>query len=107
MAKKKVPFEKSKYDVEKPGVKEGSKEDMALDRKQKKAAGYAKGGRVTASKDTIMGTGYAKGGRVCHGMAKGGGVESKGKTKGKHMAAGGIMRGTGAAVKGKKFTYNG
>jgi len=105
MAKKKVPFEQSKYDVEKPGVKEGSKEDMATDAKQKKAAGYAKGGKITASKDTIMGTGYARGG----------GVESKGKTKGTSMktggcagkAAGGIMRGTGAAVKGKRFTYNG
>ena len=34
----KVPFEKSKYDVEKPGEKEGSKADIARDARQKKAA---------------------------------------------------------------------
>jgi hypothetical protein len=30
------PFEKSKKDVEKKGVKEGSKKDMAMDKKQAK-----------------------------------------------------------------------
>lgn len=48
-------FEKSKFDKEMPGVKEGSKKDMAIDKKQAKATGFAKGG----------------------------GIESKGKTKGK------------------------
>jgi hypothetical protein len=46
---KKVPFEKSKFDVEKKGVKEGSKEDRALDARQMQAAGYKKGGRVKRS----------------------------------------------------------
>jgi hypothetical protein len=41
MAKMKM-FEKSGKDVEKKGVKEGSKADMAMDKKQ----GYAKGGMV-------------------------------------------------------------
>jgi hypothetical protein len=44
---KKVPFERSKYDVEKKGVKEGSKEDRALDARQMAAAGYKRGGRVS------------------------------------------------------------
>ncbi len=35
MAKKtKAAFEKSKFDVEKKGVREGSKEDKAVDKKQ-------------------------------------------------------------------------
>ena len=40
------PFEKSKKDVEKKGVKEGSKRDMAFDKKQggKKSPPFAKGG---------------------------------------------------------------
>jgi hypothetical protein len=71
----KAQFERSKFDVEKKGVKEGSKEDMARDRAQMKAANKAKGMK-------------------CGGKAKG-------------YAEGGIMRGTGAAVKGKKFTRNG
>lgn len=36
MAKKKNPFEKSKKDVEPKGMKEGSKADRALDKKQRK-----------------------------------------------------------------------
>lgn len=68
-------FERSKYDVEKKGEKEGSKADMARDRAQMKAVNKAKG------------------------MKSGG--------KAKCYAEGGIMRGTGAAVKGKKFTRNG
>ena len=59
MAKKKATFEKSGKDVEKKGMKEGSKADMALDQKQ---MGMKRGGCA---------------------MAKGGGIESKGKTKGK------------------------
>lgn len=43
-----VKFEKSKKDVELKGVKEGSKKDMALDKKQmaKKPLPFAKGGKV-------------------------------------------------------------
>jgi hypothetical protein len=67
MAKKKATFEKSGKDVEKKGMKEGSKADMALDKKQ---MGMKRGGP----------TKMAKGGCA---MAKGGGIESKGKTKGK------------------------
>lgn len=46
MAKGKAAFERSKFDVEKKGVKEGSKEDKELDRRQMKAAGFRKGGKV-------------------------------------------------------------
>jgi hypothetical protein len=68
MAKKKeAAFEKSGKDVEPKGVKEGSKADMALDKKQ---MGMKRGGP----------TKMAKGGCA---MAKGGGIETKGKTKGK------------------------
>ena len=35
-AKKAVPFEQSKRDVEKRGVKEGSKADMRMDARQQK-----------------------------------------------------------------------
>ena len=64
---KMAAFEKSGKDVEPKGMKEGSKADMALDQEQ---MGMKRGGP----------TKMAKGGRA---MAKGGGVESKGKTKGK------------------------
>ena len=66
MAKKKdsmAKFEKSGKDVEKKGMKEGSKADMALDKKQ---MAMKKGGMTK--------------------MAKGGGIESKGKTKGTMIA---------------------
>jgi hypothetical protein len=62
MATKMKMFEKSGKDVEKKGMKEGSKADMALDKKQ--MMGMKKGG-------------------ACKKMARGGGIESKGKTKGK------------------------
>jgi hypothetical protein len=79
MAKKKATFEKSGKDVEKKGMKEGSKADMALDQNQ---MGMKRGGSTskmpTAAKMGSMN--MAKGGCA---MAKGGGVESKGKTKGK------------------------
>lgn len=40
-------FEGSKYDVEKKGEKEGSKTDLARDKKQAKEAGFfKKGGKV-------------------------------------------------------------
>jgi len=70
-------FEKSGKDVEKKGMKEGSKADMALDKKQ--MMGMKKGG--TTKK--MAGGGYT---RVADGIA------SKGKTKGTQikMNKGGI-----------------
>jgi hypothetical protein len=47
MAKKKATFEKSGKDIEKKGMKEGSKADMALDEKQ---AGMKKGGCTKMAK---------------------------------------------------------
>lgn len=47
MAKGMKAFEKSKFDVEKKGEKEGSAADMARDKRQAKAAGFMKhGGKV-------------------------------------------------------------
>jgi len=65
MMKNKAGFEKSGKDVEKKGVKEGSKKDMAMDKKQ--MMGMKKGGGVD-------------------------GVAKKGKTKGKivKMCSGGM-----------------
>ena len=69
----KAQFERSTFDKEPKGAKEGSKEDKTLDKKQLKAANK--------------------------GMKCGGAVKGK--------SAGGVMRGTGAAVKGKRFSYDG
>ena len=75
MAKKKgamggmAAFEKSGKDVEKKGMKEGSKADMAMDKKQ--MVGMKKGGMA-------KGCGYSKGGQ----LAKANGVAVRGKTKG-------------------------
>ena len=80
MAKKKAgsgkmaAFEKSGKDVEKKGMKEGSKADMAMDKKQMM---MKKGG--TAKK-------MASGGSA---SARADGVAQKGKTKGKMLAKGG------------------
>lgn len=47
MAKGMKAFEKSRFDVEKKGEKEGSPEDMARDKRQARAAGFLKkGGKV-------------------------------------------------------------
>jgi hypothetical protein len=73
-------FEKSGKDVEKKGMKEGSKADMALDKKQMM---MKKGG--AAKKMNMGGMGYAKGG----------GIESKGKTKGKMI----VMKSGGGTKK--------
>jgi hypothetical protein len=76
MAKKKAgagkmaAFEKSGKDVEKKGMKEGSKADMALDKKQ--MSGMKKGGM--AMKKMAMG-GSAS--------SRADGIATKGKTKGK------------------------
>jgi len=58
MAKKKATFEKSGKDVEKKGMKEGSKADMALDKKQ---MGMKKGGCVKMATGGIAKANYAKG----------------------------------------------
>jgi len=58
MAKKKASFEKSGKDVEKKGMKEGSKADMALDKKQ---MGMKKGGCVKMATGGIAKANYAKG----------------------------------------------
>ena len=64
-------FEKSGKDVEKKGMKEGSKADMALDKKQ---MGMKKGGMTK-----MAGGGLAAGHKSADGIA------SKGKTKGKDV----------------------
>jgi hypothetical protein len=94
----KYNFEKSGKDVEKKGMKEGSKADMALDKKQMMGGMPMKGG-----KPAFM---MKKGGMA--GYAKGGGIESKGKTKGTviRMASGGSVssasrRADGIAQRGK------
>jgi hypothetical protein len=67
-------FEKSGKDVEKKGVKEGSKADMAMDKKQMM---MKKGGATKK---------MASGGSA---SARADGVATKGKTKGKMLAKGG------------------
>ena len=74
MMKKKASFEKSGKDVEKKGMKEGSKADMALDKKQ--MMGMKKGGMPMKK----MATGGLAGG---HKAADG--VAVKGKTKAKQI----------------------
>ena len=64
-------FEKSGKDVEKKGMKEGSKADMALDKKQ--MMGMKKGGSVSSRADGVAKKGKTdtkmvkmnKGGRAC------------------------------------------
>lgn len=64
MAKKKAMFEKSGKDVEKNGMKEGSKADMALDQKQ---MGMKRGGPTKMAKG---GCAMAKGGIMNANRAK-------------------------------------
>jgi hypothetical protein len=62
-------FEKSGKDVEKKGMKEGSKADMAMDKKQ--MMGMKKGGaakKATAKTTKMKMGGYAKGGTSKKGM---------------------------------------
>jgi len=75
-------FEKSGKDVEKKGAKEGSKKDMAMDKKQMPK--FAKGG-VIASKM----------GAVKTAAPSRDGIAVKGKTKGKMitMCSGGMAKG--------------
>jgi hypothetical protein len=65
-------FEKSGKDVEKKGMKEGSKADMALDKKQ---MGMKKGGMTKMA-----------GGGLAGGHKSADGIASKGKTKGMNVA---------------------
>lgn len=68
-------FEKSRFDVEKPGEKEGSKADMARDKKQAKAAGFAKGGIIV--KGTPQPSTYRR---------KADGIAQRGKTEARKVA---------------------
>jgi hypothetical protein len=89
-------FEKSGKDKEMKGMKEGSKADMMLDKKQ---MAMKKGGMTKMAMGGMnshkMPDGSMMAGKMKHGgmtkMAKGGGIESKGKTKGTiiKMAKGG------------------
>ena len=107
MASKMKMFEKSGKDVEKKGMKEGSKADMAMDKKQMmgmKKGGMAGGGMpMKDGKPAFIGDG--KGTMKKGGMAKGGmkkmaaggsassradGIAVKGKTKGKMLNKGGM-----------------
>jgi hypothetical protein len=84
MAKKKAgsgkmaAFEKSGKDVEKKGMKEGSKADMALDKKQ--MMGMKKGG---------MAKKMASGGSA---SSRADGIAQKGKTKGMLLKKGGMAK---------------
>lgn len=64
MAKMKK-FEMSSKDVEKKGVKEGSKKDMMMDAAQ----GYKKGGAAMRGQGIAL-RGYAKGGKVGGGSSQ-------------------------------------
>jgi hypothetical protein len=83
MAKKKPSkmgmFEKSSKDVEKKGVKEGSKADMAMDKKQ--MMGMKKGGMPMKK--------MASGGSA---SSRADGIAQKGKTKGKLLSKGGATK---------------
>jgi len=94
-------FEKSGKDVEKKGMKEGSKADMAMDKKQ--MMGMKKGGITGYSKDGNM---NAKG--SMSGSSRSGEntkIQKKGLTEGKviKMASGGSVssRADGIASRGK------
>jgi len=101
MSSKMKMFEKSGKDVEKKGMKEGSKADMMMDRKQMmgmKKGGMAEGGKTDMAQDKAMikkafkqhDMQEHKGGKgTSLKLAKGGsfrssanGVATKGKTKG-------------------------
>jgi hypothetical protein len=88
MASKMGMFEKSGKDVEKKGVKEGSKADMAMDKKQM----MNKGGMPMKK---MASGGLAAGHKSANGIA------SKGKTKGKNIVMAGSkgMKAGGATKK--------
>ena len=78
--KKMMAFEKSGKDVEKKGMKEGSKADMALDKKQ--MMGMKKGGMAKYAKGGII---ASKMGAVKTAAPSRDGVAQRGKTKGKNF----------------------
>jgi len=85
MPKGMMAFEKSKKDVEMKGVKEGSKKDMMMDKKQMMgmAPGMKKGGMMKYAKGGMIATSMGKvtsGGKRPHGEHT---VQTKGLTKGK------------------------
>jgi len=90
MATKMKMFEKSGKDVEKKGMKEGSKADMALDKKQ--MMGMKKGGC----------TKMAKGGSVSSASKRADGVAVKGKTKGRNLGDSGKTVGIQSGARGMK-----
>jgi len=97
MATKMAMFEKSGKDVEKKGMKEGSKADMAMDKKQ--MSGMKKGGMPMKMKDGKKVPAFMNKGGATKKMAMGGsasaradGIATKGKTKGKMLAKGGMSK---------------
>jgi len=76
MSSKMAKFEKSGKDVEKKGVKEGSKKDMMMDKMQ--MMGMKKGGMKKMA-----------GGGLSSGHKSADGIASKGKTKGKDISMAG------------------
>jgi hypothetical protein len=85
MPKGMMPFEKSKKDVEMKGVKEGSKKDMMMDKKQmmgKAPMKFAAGGMIA----TPMGK-VTAGGKRPHGEHT---VQTKGHTKGTKIKMRGV-----------------
>jgi len=84
MASKMKMFEKSGKDVEKKGMKEGSKADMAMDKKQ--MMGMKKGGMAGGGMPAALAKHASKPASKAHaGLKSGGavdGIASKGKTKG-------------------------
>jgi hypothetical protein len=84
-------FEKSGKDVEKKGMKEGSKADMALDKKQMMV--MKKGGKAKC---------MATGGSVSSASKRADGVAVKGKTKGRNLGDSGKTVGIQSGAKGMK-----
>ena len=93
MATKMAKFEMSGKDVEKKGMKEGSKADMAMDKRQ--MMGMKKGGMMKMASG-----GMTKMGTVKTAAPSKDGVAVKGKTKGTQikMAGSGVPNGIGSKV---------
>jgi hypothetical protein len=96
MASKMKMFEKSGKDVEKKGMKEGSKADMALDKKQ--MMGMKKGG--TMKKMASGGVAASSMEKVRTAAPSRDGMAMKGKTRGTQikMAGSGVPDGIGSRV---------
>ena len=78
MPKGMMPFEKSKKDVEPKGMKEGSKQEEAMDKKQMMPAmKFAKGGMIASPMGKV-----ASGGKRPHGEHT---IQTKGLTKGTNI----------------------